>query len=241
MTSFSASFLSVAAVAAILTLNVPAMASEPVPDPAFDEQVRQALLNNPEIILEVFQLLEAKQQDSKALADQDKIAAVADQLFAGLDRTKPILVEFLDYNCGYCRRAHVTVTELRKQSPDLQVVLLETPILGQASEFASSAAMALKALEGVEAYLQFSDALMSLEGNANEPTVIATLTKLGQNAQDIIAAASTGVGQEDLDRAAQLARALGVSGTPVFVGPGGIMRGVGFLKELDAITKNSKI
>ncbi|WP_171182156.1 DsbA family protein [Ruegeria sp. HKCCD8929] len=233
---FSKTFIA-ALIAADLARAVPAGAENfPSPSPEFIEQVRQALLQRPEIMLEVFALLEEQQSAQEAVADLEIVASVADELFEGLDPGKPILVEFQDYNCGYCRRVHANVAELKAQRPDLQVVLLETPVLGDASRHAAEVALALKATEGVEAYERFADALMTLQGNADPVSVRATLIDLGFDAEAVIQAAGEGVGSDDLKRSERLARQVGARGTPYFVGPGGIVRGFGSPEDLSAIT-----
>ena len=113
-----------------------------ISDP-FDQRVRETLLRHPEILLEVFALLEAQQKAGQIPTDPEMIAKVADTLFAGLDPKKPILVEFLDYNCGYCRQVHPVVSALRAQNPELQFVVLQMPILGEGSRYAAEAALAL--------------------------------------------------------------------------------------------------
>ena len=115
-----------AAAVSLTMTTAPAAAETPQTDFEFDQRVRDALLRNPDIILEVFALLEAKEEAAKAVKDQELIANVAVELFEGLDPAKPILVEFQDYNCGYCRRAHPVVASLKETMPDLQLLTLET-------------------------------------------------------------------------------------------------------------------
>ncbi|KIC21349.1 DsbA family protein [Leisingera sp. ANG-Vp] len=225
-----------AAAVGLTMTTAPAAAETLQTDAEFDKRVRDVLLRNPDIILEVFALLEAKEEAAKAVKDQELIAKVAGELFEGLDPEKPILVEFQDYNCGYCRRAHPVVASLKDTMPDLQLVLMETPVLGKESTFTAKAALALKALKGVEAYRDFSDAMMSVQGKANATTTIRTLIELGHNAEEITAAVQAGVGAEDLKKAKRLAAALGATGTPYFVGPGGIIRGAAPADRLQAIT-----
>ena len=109
-----------AALAAIL-LGSPVEAEVGKTSEPFDQRVRETLLRHPEILLEVFALLEAQEEAGQVPTDPERIAKVADTLFAGLDPQKPILVEFLDYNCGYCRQVHPAVHALRRENPALQL------------------------------------------------------------------------------------------------------------------------
>ncbi len=207
------------------------------PDRAFRDMVRQTLVEQPEIILEVFEKLEAQQAAARTATDRDLVEDLAPQLFEGLDPGKPILVGFQDYNCGYCRHAQAAVREVKSRLPDLQMVILETPVLGEASKFAANAALAVKHLEGQAAYAAVSDALMSLDEPANPDNVRRVILRLGFDAQKIAGAVENGVADRDLQRAARLARAIGATGTPVFAGPGGIVRGAGSATALEAITE----
>ena len=217
-------------------LGIPAVAETPQSTTAFDQQVRDALLRNPEIILEVFALLEQKEVAAKAVKDQDLIASVADDLFVGLDPEKPILVEFQDYNCGYCRKSHATVPALREEMPDLQFVTMEMPILNEGSKYTAQAALALKELEGPEAYQTFANAMMGGTEPANVTTVLQTLTDLGFDTEAVVQAVKDGKGADELQRARDLADALGVTGTPYFIGPAGISRGAASLEQLKALS-----
>ncbi len=223
-----------AAVGLALT-TAPAAAEAPQSLPEFDSQVRDVLLRNPEIILEVFALLEQKEQASKALKDQEIVASVADELFAGLDPEKPILVEFQDYNCGYCRKVHAEVQTLKTENPDLQVVIMEMPILGTGSDFTAKVALALKELKGEAAYQEFSDEMMTMPGQANAVSALKKLAMLGHDPEELAAAAKAGVGSEDLEKATRMAAAVGATGTPYFVGPSGIIRGAANADQLKKI------
>lgn len=225
-----------AAAVGFTILGTPAAAETPQTDFEFDQRVRDALLRNPDIILEVFALLEEKEEAAKAVKDQELIAKVADELFEGLDPERPILVEFQDYNCGYCRRAYPVVASLKETMPDLQLVIMETPVLGKESEFTAKVALALKAVKGMDAYREFSDAMMSVQGKASAATTIRTLAELGHDPEEITASVNEGIGTDDLEKAKRLAAALGATGTPYFVGPGGIIRGAAPADRLQAIT-----
>ena len=219
-----------------LILADPALADQQSIDPEFAKKVEQVLIERPEIILKVFEILEAQQEAESNAANLDLVAALSDELFAGLDPSKPILVEFQDYNCGYCRRVHSNVAALKELQPDLQMVAMELPILGEGSRHAAEVALALKEIEGPAAYTRFSNALMGLETAADPVSVKQTLINLGFDADAILSAAADGAGREELQRSQQLARKIGATGTPYFIAPGGIIRGFGTVEELAAIT-----
>ena len=198
---------------------------QPRVTPEFVEAVRQALVQNPEIFLEVISVLEADQAAEEAGKNQALIEDNAEILFAGLDPTKPILLEFQDYNCGYCRRVHPDVAALSKDNPDLQLVVMEFPILGEDSVYTAEIGLAVKALYGQDTYRRFSDSILLADSAANPATVLRILNLLGLDAQEVTKASKAPSIAEELQRVAYVARTMGVRGTPAFVGPSGISRG----------------
>ncbi|WP_158972281.1 DsbA family protein [Chachezhania sediminis] len=199
---------------------------------SFDARVEQALLDRPDIMIRVFEKLERQRAEKEAAAAQDQIADLADDLFAGLDPARPILIELMDYNCGYCRRAHGTVEAIRTANPDLQYVRIETPILGAASRLAAEVALTVKATHGHAAYDRLASALMTSPGPVNPGTLQQILEAEGFVADTILERARAGAADADLAEAARIARRLGATGTPVFVGPSGMVRGAGSGAEL---------
>ena len=93
----------------------------------FGAQVREYLLENPEVILEAINILEERNAVAEAAADKELVAANADELFddgfswvGGNPDGDITLVEFMDYRCGYCRRAVPEVAQpagRRRQHP----------------------------------------------------------------------------------------------------------------------------
>jgi len=205
-------------------------------DAAFAAKVEQALLDNPEILLKAFQALEAGQQSDRHTQDLQSVADLADDLFAGLDLSKPILIKFQDYNCGYCRQAHRTVETLLLNDPDTQVVRLETPILGASSQLAAEVALTIKIENGEDAYTRVASALMDLPGTADLRSVRDVLSEQGFDPDAVLQSARNGTAVEELARAASLARSIGATGTPVFVGPSGIERGATTVETLRRIS-----
>lgn len=103
--------------------------------------IRDYLLKNPEVLLEVQDALEAKQKEEQRIAHLGVIKGAKDQIFnssfdgvVGNPNGKVTIVEFYDYNCGFCKRAIDDMKALTKTDPDLRFVLKEFPILGPDSQ-----------------------------------------------------------------------------------------------------------
>lgn len=218
---------------AATALPVGGAVADPIPldDPAFTARVRQVLLDHPEILLEVLDRLEQGNEAALRPSDTDLIAAHADRLFGAEDGSAPVLVEFFDYRCGYCRMAEAEVSALRASMPELRVVLRQYPILGEDSRFLAEAVLAVREVYGEAAYLAVHDALI---GDAGEigADLDGFLRDLGYDLDAIAAAARTPAVQENLAESFALARGLQIAGTPGFVTRTAILRGFADQAEL---------
>jgi protein-disulfide isomerase len=140
------------------------------------------------------------------------------QLTLGNPSGNVTLVEFFDYNCGYCKRALPDMLTLLQDDPNLKVVLKEYPILGSGSAEAARVAVAVRMQDpdGLK-YLAFHREMLGGAGPASKDKALAAAKDQGLDmarlerdmASDEVNATIT----EDMT----LARAVGVSGTPSYV------------------------
>ena len=205
----------------------------PETDSVFAARVRQVLLDHPEILLEVLDRLEQGNETALRPADTDLIAAYADRLFGTEDGSAPVLVEFFDYRCGYCRMSAPEVTALRNAMPSLRVVLRHYPILGDESRFLAEVVLGVREVYGEEAYLGLHDTLIA-DGGEIQVDLMGYLQELGYDLDAIEAAAQAPAVQEDLAESFALARGLQITGTPAFVTRTAILRGYADRAELTA-------
>ena len=199
---------------------------------AFQGEVRSYLLENPEVIVEALNLLEARQEMAKAEADMSLVADNADDIFddgyswvGGNPDGDITLVEFMDYRCGYCRKAVPEVAELLAQDGNIRFVVKEFPILGEASLISSRFAIATKQVAGDEAYGQVHDALMEFTGNPDEVTLSRLAKGLGLDAQAILDHMDSEDVTKEIQETRELARRLQITGTPTFVLQDEMIRG----------------
>lgn len=208
---------------ALLATPLPAAAEEftPAQQEEINRLVRQYILDHPEVILEAVQALESRKQ---AAADERRAAAI-DQAYDNLARHPEtpvignpdgdvVVVEFFDYNCGYCRKMTQDMYDLVEQDGGIRYVMKELPIFGEDSRFAAKAALAA-ARQG--RYAEFHYALMTAGVTIDVATTQAIAQSIGLDMtrleQDMLDPAL----DEELDRNYALARALGVEGTPALV------------------------
>ncbi len=198
----------------------------------FGTQVREYLLQNPEVILEAINILEQRNAAAEAVADQELVAANADDLFndgyswvGGNPDGDITLVEFMDYRCGYCRRAVPEVDALLAEDGNIRLIIKEFPILGEASMISSRFAVATKHVAGADAYKQVHDALLEFTGEPNEVTLRRLSDGLGLETDDIIAAMDSDAVSKEIAQTRELAQRMRISGTPSFVLGTELLRG----------------
>ncbi len=201
----------------------PAAHAETLDRAAVEKIVRDYLLANPEVLLEAQEALETKQQEQQRLAHLDTIKQNKDAIFnssfdgvVGNPDGKVTIVEFYDYNCGYCKRAMDDMEALTKEDPDLRFVLKEFPILSADSQKASIVSMAFHLMQP-EKYGDFHRALMSGEGRATEEEAIKVALSLGADEAELRAKMKDPSIPQALSATYELATKLSVSGTPSYV------------------------
>lgn len=193
-----------------------------------EKLVEQHIIDNPEIIMKAIEKLrerqavaEAKQRAAdemrakEAIEDHgNEVTAVNLAPPAGNPDGKVTVVEFFDYNCGYCKRVSPAVDALVKANDDVKIVYKEFPILGEGSVVASRAALA--AVEQGK-YHEMHEALMSNRGRLGEAAVMKTAEKLGLDMEQLRKDMESDKVSEAIDRNYKLAQLLGINGTPAFV------------------------
>jgi protein-disulfide isomerase len=198
----------------------------------FRAEIRDYLLENPEVIMEAVRILEDRQTEQRAKADSELIAENAEAIFddghswvGGNPDGDLTLVEFMDYRCGYCRRAAPEVESLVAGDGDIRFVLKEFPILGEQSMIASRFAIATKQVAGEDAYKAVHDALIAYKGEINETALTRMADTLGLEAGPILDSMDSDAVSEVIAKNHSLAKTLGISGTPSFVMGDRLLRG----------------
>ncbi|MFT4715646.1 MAG: protein-disulfide isomerase [Paracoccaceae bacterium] len=199
---------------------------------AFRSEVRAYLLDNPEVLMEAIQVLENRQQQDQAAGDDALVAANIDEInsdgfsyVGGNPEGDVTLVEFLDYRCGFCRRAHDELTKLLEADPNIRLIVKEFPILGEQSTLSARLAVATLHQAGPEAYHALGDFLITFNGNLTEKTMAAVLEKQGLNSAAIIAYMDDPAVAGHIASVNGLAGKLQITGTPTFVLGGEMIRG----------------
>ena len=231
-----------AALLALLVSPMPALAQDSIYDEDFAAKARAWLLDNPEIMLEVVQLLERNEAQQASVADKERIAANIDALFNdGRDGIigggSIVAVEFFDYQCGYCKRQAASVKAFAQSSPNHKVILKEFPILGPVSEVAARAALAAKMLNGSDAYLRVHNGLLDHQGRLDDGVIDGILSSAGLNPADVRVMMQDPAITGQINDTRALAARLGINGTPGFVFKDSIARGLLSQQDIEAGAK----
>jgi len=199
---------------------------------AFGQEVRDYLMENPQVILDAVTALEEQQADQQAAADEALVADNADAIFddgyswvGGNPDGDITVVEFLDYRCGYCRRAAEEVEQLIASDGNIRFVVKEFPILGEASVLSSRFALAVREVAGDDAYKAAHDALIALNSDMSEPVMRRLAESLGVDADAVLAEMDSEEITQVITDTRALAQKLSINGTPTFVMGDELVRG----------------
>lgn len=233
---------------------VPPAPSAPFTRDLLDAHIREFLMDNPEVIIEALQVLKAREAAREAASDLALIEEHADELFSAAPGSTVVgnpngthtLVEFVDYQCGYCKQMHPVVTAMLEADPELRVIFKEFPILGPQSVLASKIQIAVARDLGPDYYKPLADVLFEMRGTITTDSIPSILEGIDLP-EEKATALSEYLTRElatieadpeltaALERNAILGRSLNISGTPGFIGLSGIIRGAASPDRLSAI------
>ncbi|TGD62840.1 DsbA family protein [Tabrizicola sp. WMC-M-20] len=210
--------------ALMMTSTVALAEMTPAEREAFRAEVRAFLLEEPEVLVEAMDVLQGQQESQAAQRDLAMLRDNADLIYrdpnswaGGNLEADLTIVEFVDYRCGYCRRAHDEVAELVASDGNIRLVLKEFPILGEQSTLSSQFAIAVRQLHGDDAYKAAHDALIALRGDANPETLARLATDLGHDPAAIANRMAAPEVQAIIDTNHALGGLMEINGTPTFV------------------------
>ncbi|MEE4153180.1 MAG: DsbA family protein [Erythrobacter sp.] len=177
-----------------------------------DNRTRAFLLENPEVLPEMAEALQAREASERLAEAGDEVFNAFPGAVLGNPNGSRTLVEFTDYNCPYCEASLRDVAQLIANDPELRVVVREWPIF-EGSDVASRMALAA-ALQGK--YRAFHEKMFAL-GPATPETVEQAAIAAGLDMDRARADAVSDAVSVELARNQSLARAIGFSGTPAWV------------------------
>ncbi|WP_262032422.1 DsbA family protein [Microvirga sp. Mcv34] len=210
--------------------------------------IREYLVKNPEVLQEAFTELQRRMQEAEQAgraevltSERAKLENSPHDFVLGNPQGDVTMVEFLDYNCGYCKRAMADVKALIKSDPKLRVVIKDFPVLGPGSVEASRVALAAKAQLSGDKLYEFHTNLMERRGQANGESAKAVAKEMGLDMARLEKDLQSSDINATLQQNMELGQKLGINGTPGFVIGNEVIAGaVGAepLKQVIANTRN---
>lgn|SRR5690554_5840090 len=221
-----------AAVAAAPAQDVAAITPE-----AINAQIESFLMNDPKILQRMSVALdstlraEEREQATVAIASmQEAIFNDPGQIVVGNPEGDVTLVEFFDYNCGYCRSALPDLATLLAEDPDLRVILKEFPILS--NESIDAARVAVLVGEADADYWSFHEALFTSRGKVDKQVALAAAADLGLSPVSL----ELDMGKDSVSKTIQtsyeIAKALNITGTPTYIIGNEVIPGAIGIEEL---------
>lgn len=224
--------------AAVLAFSAPSAHAEGLSDAQkteVQELIGEYLKENPQIVSEALATHQANEQKREREAAAEKLKdymdyfATADLPFAGNPDGDITVVEFFDYNCGFCKRALTDIEDLIKSDDQVKVVFQEMPILGPASRVMAEYSLAAHAQEK---YFEYHQKVMHFTGPKEASQLERLAEEAGLDVEQLKKDAKSDEIKEAIDKSIEIARAVGIRGTPGFIigtdlhrgylGPGGI-------------------
>ena len=187
--------------------------------------IREYLLSHPELLQEVMGELEKRQATAEAEKHRAAVAEHSASIFTsprqvtlGNAQGDVTVVEFFDYNCGYCKRAMADMLDLMKNDAKLKFVLKEFPVLGEGSVQAAQVAAAVRMQDKTgKKYLEFHQKLLGGRGPADKARALAAAKETGFDLARIEKDMASDEVKAQLEESFKLAEALGLNGTPSYV------------------------
>lgn len=179
------------------------------------------LRRNPEVVIEAQEIFLARQQAAETDRQKQFLNTRRKELFEdpatptlGAAQPDVTIVEFFDYQCGYCKMAFMEMNKLLEQDSKVRVAMKEYPILGPASLVAAKAALAAR-VQG--RYAEFHRALITQKGRLDDELIFKTARSAGLDVDKLRKDMEAPEIQLHLAANRALADGLGLSGTPAFI------------------------
>ena len=235
----------VAAFAAFLALTSPAQAQDTAVSDAerakIEAVLKDYIAKNPVIVVEALQNYQSQQRADMDKQFVDKFGSKEEEILKaghptlGPDTADMTIIEFYDYNCGYCKKAYEDVAKLHENDKNIRFVFIEMPILSPTSIEAAQWALAA-ADQGK--FFEFHSKLMEFSGQKDKKLFEKFATELKMDVKKAAEFAEKKSTLETIEKNLTLARELGISGTPGFILNGQLTPGyMGYEAMKDAVAQ----
>lgn len=194
-----------------------------------EEIIQKYLISNPKLVVDALNEYQRQEeqrmqeQASKALSENmDFLVNNPNSPFVGKEDAEKVVVEFFDYNCGYCKRALGDIKKVIENHDNVKVIFKEFPILSPDSELAARYALAANEQEK---YFEFHTALMESKGRISESRLLDIAEGLSLDIEQLKEDKDSEEITSLINKTREAAQEIGVRGTPAFVVGDELIRG----------------
>ncbi len=188
---------------------------------SIEKIVKDYLINHPEIMLEIQEAYEKKAEAKRGEATRSRMPEFYGALSSMKGELAPLsigngdvtVVEFFDYNCGYCRQTLPELIKLLDSDKNIKMQFMEFPILAPGSTEASKIAIAA-AKQGK--YLEFHKAMFAA-GRANKDTALKVAEQIGLDMEEVKADSASPETEALITKISEIGKRIFVDGTPTFI------------------------
>ncbi len=207
--------------------------------------IKSYILDNPEIIIEAIEIFQKKQSLNAIKKEKEIIKSLRSELyndptsyFFGNKDSELKIVEFIDYNCGFCKKNHEVMMNIINGNNDIKYIIKELPILGESSLLASKFAIIIYLVDGPKIYKKFYNLLMKHNSQLNFDILNRIANKVGSSIKDFDPHLNTDKVNNVILKNLTLADKLSIDGTPTFIIEDNIFRGFISFDQLQEIIDN---
>ena len=190
--------------------------------------IHEYIMNNPELIIKsvekLRQVVEQEEDDKKnfLIKNFELFANDKNIPWQGEKNASVILIEFFDYNCGYCKKSLDAITNILKSYNNIKISFRDYPILSTTS---TSAAKAALAAQKQGKYFNFHSNLMKFQGNLTEEEIFNIAKSSGLKIKQLKLDMDDPEIVAIINDTRDLAKSLGIRGTPTFLINGKLFAG----------------
>jgi protein-disulfide isomerase len=216
------------------------------PDSAqLNQAIENYLMNDPSILQRMNDRLDEQKQVAERDAERTTLQAhyadiyqAPDNVVLGNPNGDVTLVEMFDYNCVYCRRALPDMAQLLADDPNLRIILRQFPILSAGSVDAARVAILMGQNPKID-YWAFHQKLFAMRaGEVGADQALQVAQEVGGDRAELTFDMNAKRTSDEIQKTYDLAKALGIGGTPTYILGDEMISGAAPLDELRAKIAN---
>ena len=183
--------------------------------------IENYLMNNPQFVISMLNKAavyanaeEIRKTEEILMSKADELYADPRDFFIGRADAPITVVEFLDYNCGYCKRSFPDLMRLAEANDDIRIIFKEYPILGPTSTLAAQTVLAAKE-QGK--YMDLHRTLFESKASLNKARLNKFIKQNGLDVDDINKRGQKASIKKHIQDTLALGQSIGITGTPAFI------------------------